>query len=181
MIRFTHEIDDCNLIVSNGHVYADEIMAMVIISKAIDRDLVVYLDSFRLEGDFLFANENMRFLNYSKYDNVSARSNGIRYSTCGLVWKEYGKKLLKELDDVDDIWLTIDQGIIQAIDRASNFYCSDNVDNCYRSDLWGQVFDINHEFPVFQRDKAYEKAVKVCEARLDQEITRAIKMVKLSR
>ena len=43
-----------------------------------------------------------------KYDHHQrggngARENGVPYASCGLIWREFGKELLKEVEDVENV------------------------------------------------------------------------------
>ncbi len=183
-VKFTRNFSEANLVVAEGHAYADECLAMVILSKVTIVDLLVFLDRECDEGDFFYQISKSRYVNYSKYDyyNTKVRKNGVKYSTCGIVWRIYGRKYISKFDNVDadkieEIWEKIDVNFIQQIDRISNLQFLGDNEICHGKSFSEFIFNLNYAYPFEERIKAYEEAICLCEKRLKEEVGKAVKAI----
>jgi len=110
----------------NGTFHCDDIFAAVILDEImkheltlirvpnVPKDLPKKLIVFDIGG--------------GKFDHhqvdAPIRRSGIKYSSAGLIWREYGRKLLKKrgvsIRSVNYVWNKIDHKFIQAIDASDN-------------------------------------------------------------
>ena len=55
---------------------------------------------------------------------LQQRDNGVKYASCGLIWKSYGKKYLEKCnvkkEHIEELFLQIDKDLIQYIDANDN-------------------------------------------------------------
>lgn len=123
-IKLTKNINEANCITHSGTFHADEIFATLILSKIISEITLI-----RVQEVKEMPNENALVydIGAGKYDHHQfggngERENGIKYAACGLIWKEFGKKLLEKynVEDVDYTWNYIDKNLIQFIDSNDN-------------------------------------------------------------
>lgn len=130
-------------ITHNGTMHADEISASTFIAKlAIAR--IMDFKLIRTLSIPEFTTDNVILYDLGqKYDpecnqfdhhqfNKPMRDDDIPYSSSGLVWKEYGKEILREYyhipeNYIDEVWKQIDTRIVVPIDRH------DNGDDCFSS------------------------------------------------
>ena len=116
-------------------------------------------------------------LDHHQFGGNGERDNGVKYSSCGLVWKKFGKEIIKKYTekDIDEIWKMIDKNLIQCIDAGDNGQIPDiNVD--YRL---VQVASIISEFnPNWDEDidpdVKFEEAVKLAETVFDNSMKSSI-------
>src|SRR5699024_3152791 len=111
------------------------------------------------------------------------RENGIKYSSFGLVWKQFGKQFLKNLniENIDDIWKMIDNKLVQNIDA---------VDNGQLAKLSQFDFDIitlpnlitmynsNWDDETSNQDECFIKAVEFAYTIFDRFIISAVSKIK---
>ena len=84
--------------------------------------------------------------------NSPVRHTGIKYSSVGLIWKKYGRKLLKKkgvsINSINAVWSKIDQDFIQAIDASDNKELKSNFPNFCISKLianFNPIWDLEEE------------------------------------
>ena len=179
MVRFTTKTDEANLFVSDGHAYADELMAMVILEKAEKKDIVVCRMGYE-EGMFAY-DMGIKLVSLSKYDlKPRFRSNRIEFSVCGIIWDEFGRNIFGKNKRAEDMWQYVDEHIIQEIDRFSTLHNIGRRDMvgipCDGKSLAERVFNLNHKYPYDERINAYKEGVEICESELESSIQKAIKL-----
>ena len=122
-IKITKNISEANAITHGGIFHADEVFASVILSKVIDNLTISRV--FEVTDDM---NDKIIYdIGGGKFDHHQLGGNGERedstpYSSCGLIWKEYGKKLLEKRNytNIDELWQIIDKDLIEYIDACDN-------------------------------------------------------------
>ena len=76
------------------------------------------------EGVIVYDIGNGKFDHHQKGGNGCRPENGVPYAACGLLWKEFGRELLKisevSSDLIEFVWFLIDRDLIQGIDAADN-------------------------------------------------------------
>lgn len=117
-------VDDekhADFITHSGTFHADEVMATVILLNKFGK-----LKLFRTSNP---TNDNAFTydVGFGKYDHHGIdfdykRENGIKYASCGLIWKAFGNDIVSKLDvkDVDSFMQSIDKNLIMDIDRDDN-------------------------------------------------------------
>ena len=124
-INITKKIEEANLITHSGTFHADEIFGTIIFSKLIKQITIVRLPEIT---DQMFKKDAIIFdIGGGKFDHHQlggngARENGVKYAACGLIWKEFGKDLLKKynIEEIDYTFNYIDKNLIQFIDANDN-------------------------------------------------------------
>lgn len=130
-IRVTSNHNKGNLITHTGTFHADEVLATVILSKTfcgiatVLRTVAVPEEKFTETEPIIYDIGGGKFDHHQKGGN-GIRENGIPYASAGLVWKEYGSKILcSKFNDASDseikfIFDYIDKNLIQGVDAFDN-------------------------------------------------------------
>ncbi len=124
MVRVVQKIEDANCITHNGTMHADEVFATAL--------LEMYLGDVRVYRTTVVSSQNIQDgtivydVGRGKFDHhqidAVKRDNGITYSSVGLLWKEFGKDLLKKYDFslIDEMFNGIDKDLVEGIDGDDN-------------------------------------------------------------
>ena len=123
-IKIVKKIEEANCITHAGTFHADEIFATIILSKImaeIKLIRVLKVEEEKYPSSIVYDIGGGKY-DHHQFGGNGQRSNGIKYAACGLIWKEYGKKLLEkyDIDDADYTWEYIDKNLIQFIDSNDN-------------------------------------------------------------
>lgn len=130
-IRVTSNPYDANLITHTGTFHADEVLATVILSKTffgiatVLRTVAVPEEKFVEIEPIIYDIGGGKFDHHQKGGN-GTYENGVPYASAGLVWKEYGLKILfNTFNDAADteikfIFDYIDKNLIQGVDAYDN-------------------------------------------------------------
>lgn len=120
-IKIVDDQKDANFITHSGTFHADEVMASVILLNSFG-SMNIYRTN-KVENDTAFVYD----VGFGKFDHHDiefneTRDNGIKYASCGLIWKKYGKDIINKLGikDVDAFFESIDKNLIMDIDRDDN-------------------------------------------------------------
>lgn len=123
-ITLVSDAKEANFITHNGTFHADEVMSLSILIN-LCTDIKLYRTT-KLPDDvnaFIFDIGGGEFDHHESDFNLQ-RDNGIKYASCGLIWKKYGEIILKNIGidsgDVKTIFQSIDKSIIMDIDRFDN-------------------------------------------------------------
>ena len=112
------------IVTHNGSFHADEVFACAILS-ILNNNKVEIIRSRDPEvweiGDYVVDvggvhNEKKNRFDHHQADGVGKRANGIPYSSMGLVWKLYGKKLSGSAD----VAKLVDERLVQPIDAVDS-------------------------------------------------------------
>ena len=116
-IRITKNIDEANCITHSGTFHADEVFSTLILSKIKEEIILIRLPEVRKQYDI----GGGKFDHHQLGGNGN-RDNGVKYAACGLIWKEFGKKMLGKynIEEIDYVWEYIDNNLIQFIDANDN-------------------------------------------------------------
>lgn len=170
-IKLTKNIEEANCITHNGTFHCDEVFSTIMFSKLLPEVIVCRTsDLEKANSDQYIYDVGGGELDHHQFGGNGERDNGVKYSSCGLVWKKFGKEIIKKYTekDIDEIWKMIDKNLIQCIDAGDNGQIPDiNVD--YRL---VQVASIISEFnPNWDEDidpdVKFEEAVKLAETVFD--------------
>ena len=159
----------------NGIFHADEVVATAIIALMEDgnnvevirtRDEVTAPNALHFDVGGVYNPTEHKFDHHQRGFDV-LYPDGIKYATAGLVWNEYGKVLITEIDDsVDDTML------VKIFDKvASTIKTIDAVDNGQTtmvgiteqvtlSQIISGYNPIGWDATDVQRDEAFDKAVE---------------------
>ena len=177
-IKLTKNIEEANCITHNGTFHCDEVFSTIMFSKLLPEVIVCRTsDLEKANSDQYMYDVGGGELDHHQFGGNGERDNGVKYSSCGLVWKKFGKEIIKKYTekDIDEIWKMIDKNLIQCIDAGDNGQIPDiNVD--YRL---VQVASIISEFnPNWDEDidpdVKFEEAVKLAETVFDNSMKSSI-------
>ena len=177
-IKLTKNIEEANCITHNGTFHCDEVFSTILFSKLIPEVIVCRTsDLEKVKSNQYIYDVGGGELDHHQFGGNGERDNGVKYSSCGLVWKKFGKEIIKKYtnNDIDAIWEMIDKNLIQCIDAGDNGQIPDiNVD--YRL---VQVASIISEFnPNWDEDidpdVKFEEALKIAEIVFDNSIKSSI-------
>lgn len=117
--------DEANLITHGGVFHADDVLATVIMSKLLGTARV--LRTFKVPADTVKNTVIVYDIGLGTYDHHQkggngARENGVPYSSVGLLWRDFGRELLKDFseDEAWQIWKYVDRFLISGIDAVDN-------------------------------------------------------------
>lgn len=132
-IEIVDNINEASFVTHNGTFHADEVMSLCILANLFS-DIKLYRTTKLEKTDaFVFDIGGGQFDHHGK-DFNKVRKNGVKYASCGLIWKAFGKEILERLgiENIDKSFEHIDKDLICDIDRFDN----------------GQNIDINVDFSV---------------------------------
>lgn len=123
-IVLTENIEEADLITHNGTFHSDEVFSTVLLSNVLKKDILKLCRTSNIkEGITGFVYD----VGYGKYDHHQPggngeRKNGIKYSSFGLVWRDFGKDYLKQLNclQIEEVWSMVDKKLVQNIDAIDN-------------------------------------------------------------
>lgn len=124
-IKITKNVDEANLITHSGTFHADEIFGTIILSKIIPEIKIIRLpeimNNMEKKDVIIFDIGGGKF-DHHQIGGNGARKNNVKYAACGLIWKEYGRELLKKynIEEIDYAFNYIDKNLIQFIDANDN-------------------------------------------------------------
>ena len=167
----------------SGKFHADDVMATAIlrlllgdikVTRTRDEDILRKLD-------FVYDISLGEFDHHQL--NKEIRENGIPYAACGLVWREFGSRVIQkfnfELDENDIMWIFdyVDENLVQGIDAIDNgidikseikvMSVSDIIDS------FNPTWDSNDS-----KDDAFKEAVLYATEVLKRIITKQISVIK---
>lgn len=132
-IKVTKNINEANAITHAGTFHADEVFASIILSKIIDNLVITRVSEVPedIDDKIVYDIGGGKFDHHQLGGN-GQREDGILYSSCGLIWKEYGKLLLEKrnYENIDEIFNILDKDLIEYIDANDNGIFP-NIDTSY--------------------------------------------------
>lgn len=121
-IIITTDSSKANAITHGGVFHADEVFATVILSKLV-KTLTVFR-TFKVptnitDNVIIYDIGGGKFDHHQKGGN-GARKNGVPYSSCGLIWKEFGPQIVSTFPNPELVWDFVDKELIQGVDAIDN-------------------------------------------------------------
>lgn len=183
-ITMTKNVTEATVITHGGVFHADEVFATVILSKIFDN--LTILRAFKvpenLSEDVIVYDIGFgRFDHHQKGGN-GCRKNGVPYAACGLLWSEFGRKVLEDVcspELVELVWSIMDE-FIQGIDAADNGALP-------KLDYPAQIMGISQLISGFNpnwnalskdSDAAFLQAVQFADSIFDRVLTNAVSKVR---
>lgn len=123
----TKDYTKANCITHSGTFHADEVFASAILSLIFDEIRVFrtceVTDEMR-KTDAIIYDVGLGELDHHQAGGNGKRENGVMYAACGLIWKKYGREVLKKLsvreEEIEYLHEQIDISLIQFIDANDN-------------------------------------------------------------
>lgn len=181
-IKTTKNIEEANCITHNGTFHCDEVFSTIMFSKLLPEVVVCRTsDLEKAREDQYIYDVGGGELDHHQFGGNGERENGVKYSSCGLVWKKYGKEIIKKYtnDNIDEIWQMLDKYLVQCIDAGDNGQIPD-IDTNYRL---VQVASIIAEFnPTWDEeidsDIKFQEALQLAQIVFENSIKNTISKVK---
>lgn len=162
----------------NGIFHSDEIVAIAMLILKLERDGLKTVQILRTREN-LFSNIEID-VGEGAFDHHQIGGNGIRdndipYASCGLIWKEYGKKIINGFKKANqqintaEIFEVIDYRIAQKVDAEDN----GRISECH-SYSFITKFLPSWTDDVIDYDEAFERCLNVTVEVLRAEILAAI-------
>lgn len=172
------------LVTHNGVFHADEVMATSVLLNLYGEDNTTIIRTSANKIDKYMNDENAIIYDigngkYNHHTQTVKRSNGIPYSSIGLIWKDFGKDLIQKisiqmsinnLNIVNRVFNVIDTILIQGIDANDNGYKSPDYvkGNVNYFTISNMVFTFNTISydggvkNVLKQELNFKKAVDIC-------------------
>ena len=122
MVRVVNNINEANCVTHSGTMHADEVFATAFLDLYLD-DVRVFRTT-KVEENI--TDKLVYDIGRGKFDHhqldAEKRNNGITYSSMGLLWKEFGRDLLRKYNysNIVEIFNGIDKDLIEGIDADDN-------------------------------------------------------------
>lgn len=122
-IKITKDVKLANCITHAGIFHSDEVFATVILSKILPEITIARVTevNFEINNKLIYDIGGGKFDHHQPGGN-GQRENGVKYASCGLIWKEYGRQLLQKynVEEIEVVWNMLDRDLIQYIDANDN-------------------------------------------------------------
>ncbi len=121
-IIIVKNIKYANAITHAGKFHVDEVLATIILSKVIKPLKVYRADSLPKDVDssVLVYDIGLGKFDHHQKNRNGTRDNGVPYASVGLIWKEFGSKIVAKEEYPFLVWQFIDRDFIQGVDAADN-------------------------------------------------------------
>lgn len=120
----SNNIKEADLITHSGTFHSDDIFSTVILKNILDKECIKICRINDIEEEI---DSIVYDIGGGKYDHHQPggngeRENGIKYSSFGLIWKDFGKVFLEKIgvENISQVWEKIDKKIVQTIDATDN-------------------------------------------------------------
>ena len=123
-MKLVTDIKEAKYITHSGTMHTDEVFATAFLDlykKDITLIRLPQIDIDKIEKDVLVY--DIGRVKYDHHqDDAKTRENGIKYSSFGLLFQEFGKEYLKQLkiEDIEEVFNTIDKELVEGIDAVDN-------------------------------------------------------------
>ena len=186
MIEITKDINEAKLITHSGSFHPDDVFSTVLLSKIYPNSRVIRVSKVEEE----YKDKIVYDIGFGKFDHhqvdAKMRNESIKYSSFGLLWKEYG---LKVCDNDQELWDRIDKKLVMQIDGIDNgnfptikadyeLLDLDKIIDLFNNN-WDSKEDNDKNFYIavviaeeifdalLEREKAILKAIKIVHSKLD--------------
>lgn len=121
VVEIKNNEKEANFITHRGNFHADEVMATCILLNVYKNMDICRVNEVSNPNAFAYD------VGFGKFDHHQAdfckvRENGIKYASCGLVWKAYGKDIIRRLgvNDANGFFNEVDRALMMDVDRDDN-------------------------------------------------------------
>lgn len=123
MIKLVTNVKDATCITHNGTMHADEVFATAFLELYLENIKLIRTSDLNeeLKEDIIVYDIGRGKFDHHQ-ENAKERENGIKYSSIGLLWQEYGYKFLEKLniENKDQVFTNLDKELIEGIDAIDN-------------------------------------------------------------
>lgn len=123
-MKLVTDIKKAKYITHSGTMHADEVFATAFLDlykKDITLIRVPEINNKDVKEDVIVYDIGRAKFDHHQED-VDIRDNGIKYASFGLIFREFGKKYLKQekVNDIDEVFVGIEKELVEAIDAIDN-------------------------------------------------------------
>lgn len=123
-MKLIHNIKEAKYITHAGTMHADEVFATAFLdlyNKDIEVMRVNEIEKAKIRKDAIVYDIGRGKFDHHQED-AKVRENGIKYSSLGLLFEEFGKDYLKQekIEDIDEVYVGMEKELIEAIDAIDN-------------------------------------------------------------
>lgn len=120
-IEIVDNENDADFITHSGTFHADEVMATIILLNKFGSMKLFRCTKPQNSKAFIY-DVGFGTFDHHGIDFDETRENGIKYASCGLVWKTFGSDIVSKLnvEDANSFVQSIDKNLIMDIDRDDN-------------------------------------------------------------
>ena len=126
-IQISQQAETCQAMTHAGVFHADEVLAAAILSHCGVRSVLrAYTVPESLAAGAVVFDVGGGAYDHHMSGGNGSRENGVPYSSCGLIWRDYGLRacigVLGEGSCAvpEEVWASVDAGLIQLVDAADN-------------------------------------------------------------
>lgn len=182
-IKMVKDARNADVVTHAGVFHADDVVATVILMRALKRELSVYR-AFKVPDD-LPEDVVVYDIGYGAFDHHQrggngCRENGVPYASTGLIWREYGRKLVEGLENSELVWELMDRDFIQAVDAVDNGALPKS-DLPVRAVTLSQIvskFNPNWDLPDEVPDERFKETVEMVDTIFEAFLNRVISKAK---
>lgn len=179
MIKIVNNIKKANLITHSGSFHADDVFATALMSKIIKNPKVFRINNFddSIKTDAIVYDIGGGKFDHHQKDSEYRKGDLIKYSSIGLLWREFGLDYIKKITNHDPmvIFQKIDEGLILQIDAIDNGIFP-IIEADYRVKTLSDVIAMLN--PTWDKqdelNDRFKEAVNLAEKILDLEIDKVI-------
>ena len=173
-MELVNSIEEAGYITHSGTMHADEVFATAFLD--LYKGNIKVFRTTEINPDE-YPDKIIYDVGRGKFDHhqvdARVRENGIKYCSLGLIWEEYGKEYLKELnfDNIDELYLEVEKDLIEQIDAIDNGEFP-KIEARYKVKTLSDVFKLFN--PSFKSNEnsndQFIKAVEVAKILFQEEI-----------
>ncbi len=123
-LEYTDDINNADFVTHNGTFHADEVFSTIILMGVVDKDIIYISRSSDIPNNekTIVYDVGLGKFDHHQEGGNGMRDNGIKYASCGLVWREFGRTYLENvgITNVDMAWNMVENAIVQDIDSGDN-------------------------------------------------------------
>lgn len=122
-LKIVENISDANFITHDGSFHADEVFCTALFELLFgDVNLIRTRELAGAREDAIIFDVGKGELDHHQLGRNGQRDNGVEYAAFGLVWKKYGRDLLKkyEVKNIEEVFEDIDKNVICGMDNFDN-------------------------------------------------------------
>lgn len=172
-LKIVSNMNNANAITHNGKFHVDEVFSTVLLMKVFGNIKLARVscvsENIKLKDKIIYDIGKGKFDHHQT--DALTRENNVKYSSFGLLWKEYGRTYLEKVHckDIEFAWKKFDQLLVKTIDKIDNFQIEPE---CLKNYL---ISDIIEGFNPTWNSKddsnvSFKKAVKFAAVIFDNEI-----------
>lgn len=123
-MKLVTDLKQAKYITHSGTMHTDEVFATAFLDLY-KKDVTIVrlpnIDKEKIKDDVLVFDIGRGKYDHHQEDAIT-RENGIKYSSFGLLFKEFGKDYLKKekVENIDEVFTTIDKELVEGIDAVDN-------------------------------------------------------------